>query len=300
MTTRADRLPRPEPLHIERASVAELPNVDYVVRLAQRAEWLMLQVPVTVTVDAGGERIDPTDEERQRLVARLAALLPEHKVWDSHFLPEQEWLADARREGLALDAEGTSIPGVSRFSIRRVLAEAAVAEHLDALMDAIGEYRTLANSLMARLAVQHGVGPVERVAYPYWGNRSHRGVLQSDDRNYTGGKRVSQWHYFFHGVDCCFTSQVTGQTVEARLGFEGEGGPEYGIIDPGFFLQFVNTTERFGPLVVLLRDWWENARIALEVLERRGRLRRVTGTHGISRGWALVQAGGDTPDGGAL
>jgi hypothetical protein len=283
-----------EPMRVERPSFADLPTDEYLVRLAQRAEWLMLQVPTVVTVVAGGEWQDPTEGERQRRVQVLTALLPEHQVWDSNFLPDERWLAAARRNGVDLDAEGTRIPGMSRFSVRRFVTGEAIEEHLGLLVAATGEYRALANALMRRLAAQLGVD-VREFAAQHWRKLAPQKGGRLDDG------RGEVWDYFFHGVDCAFTRAGTGVTVEARLGCGPLCGDDFGVLHPWFFLHFVNTaaaTDRpeYLPLARALRDWDGNARRALEFMERRGLLRRVQSDSVIARGWVVAEGGDPTSE----
>jgi len=264
----------PEPLRIERASVGELPSVDYLVRLADRVEWLLLQVPTTITVGASEEKwTDAAQEAKERLIARLVPLLPGHIVFDSGVM-----LDEAERRRPDRHTAGVVLRGLSRFTIRRLVSEAEVEAHRDALLAAIHQYRTLANDLMPRLAERLGAPAASFAADPLFWRRFGQ-----------AGRLDGEWGYFFHGVDCSFTNQRTGQNVEARQGFGGAAGVEsevaFGVIDPGFLLRFLATTEEFAPLASLLRDSYHNATRVLEVLETSGDLRRVEGAHGISRGW---------------
>ncbi len=275
--------PLPVPLRIERPSVAELPSAAYLVRLADRAEWLLLEVPTVATITAGGERVDPTQDDRERLVEALRPCLPEHMVWDHEFLPDQPFLHGERR-----DVEGSTLSGLSGLSIRRVIAEQAVEAHLDLLLSAATQYGALTNSLMARLAQQLGVDVSDFAADEFRHARSQMGPLSGHTVPCAG----EEWACFFHGVDCLFTSTTTGVAVEARLGFGAACGNDFGTLDPGFFLHFLNTSStvnaQYSLLTELLRDWWENARRTLEYMEQRGLLRRVSSAHDIGRGWVIA------------
>lgn len=90
---------------------------------------------------------------------------------------------------------------------------------------------------------------------------------------------------------CAFTSRTTGVTVEARLGYGPVCGEDFGVFDPGFFMWFINSNIPHGPeylpLAEMLRDWYENACRAMEFLERRGVLRRVSSEAMSARGWVM-------------
>ena len=271
-----------EPLRIERPNFAELPSTESLVRLAQDNEWLLIQVPTSVIV-VGGRRSDPTLEVRGRLMSEIATHLPRHAVWDSGFLPDDVSLPAARR-----NAEGTTLTGFARVSIRRVITDQAIEAHLDLLLSAATEYGSLTNSLMARLANQLGVSLSEFSANELWHPHEQRGRLRKE----VAVSMTEEWSYFFHGVDCLFESKVTGVTVEARLGFGAEGEHNFGVLDPWFFLQFLNTSSKvnaeYSLLLELLRDWRENALRAFEYMEQRGLLRSVSSAHDIGRGWVVA------------
>ena len=273
-----------EPMRIERPTFAELPSVDYLARLAERVEWLLLQVPTAATVGEDEKRSDPTLAERERYIRELTALLPEHQVWDGGFLPDEASLPAARR-----NAVGTVITGMARFSARRVVTERSLQQNLELLTSAAAEYRTLANALMRRLAWQLKVDVAEFAAHYSWHSHKQDGWL----RKHVGDADTDgEWRYFFHGVDCAFTNRTTEVTVEARLGYGSVCGEDFGVFDAGFFLWFINSNishrPEYLPLAEMLRDWWDNARLALEFMERHSVLRRISSDAVIGRGWVFV------------
>jgi len=263
---------------IERPSFADLPSVDELVRLAELEEWLIVQVPTAVTVGKDGKRSDETKLLRERYVRELAVLLPAHKVWDSGFLPNQASLAAAKHKTAACQ-----IAGLARFSIRKVVTDQALEDHLDLLTSAATEYRDIANALMHRLAGQLSVDVTRFAAQTLWHDQEQSGRLQPEEGD-------GEWRYFFHGVDCAFTSLTTGLTVEARLGY----GENFGVFDPGFFMNFIHSSlphrPDYQPIANILRDWWENARLALEFMERRGVLLLVHMGGEVGRGWVIASA----------
>ncbi|MGV3616296.1 MAG: DUF6896 domain-containing protein [Fimbriimonas sp.] len=271
-----------QPVRIECPSFAELPSVERVAQQAEVADWLVVQVPTVETVGEDGRLSDETWPARERLARDLAPLLPAHKVWDSGFRPHDPLLLVTKRR-----EPGSHLDGVARVTIRRVITEAAFEVRLDGLTAAAEEYRALTNVLMRRLARQLGVDVSEFAADADW--HRHEQIGQIPD---SGGA----WDYFFHGCDCAFRSVATGVTVEARLGYARFCGGDFGVYDPGFFMEFVNSSvsarPEYLPVAQLLQDWYENARRALEFLERHGVLRRLASEAGIGGGWVIARGDG--------
>jgi len=254
-----------EPTRIARSSFAELPSVDELARLAEFTEWLLVEVPNVVTVGDDGKRSDETIEVRERYVRELACLLPGHKVWDSGFLPDVPSLAVAKHK-----KPGSQIAGLARFSIRRVVTDQVLNDHLDLLTSATTEYGAMANALIRRLARQLKIDVSRLAAHTTWHDQEQKGRLRKQDGS---ADSDGEWTYFFHGEHCAFISVTTNITVEARLGC----GDDFGVFDPGFLLSFINSSAPhrpdYLPIAEILRDWWENARLALEFMQKRGVLR---------------------------
>lgn len=72
-----------------------------------------------------------------------------------------------------------------------------------------------------------------------------------------------EWDYFFHGMQCRFDNIKTGQVVDAQL-------KNYGylpdMLDPGFFLKYVNTTEKYADVAAFFNDDYENAHMVIHTL----------------------------------
>lgn len=157
-------------------------------------------------------------------------------------------------------------------TLKRVIPTGVVVEHEEAICAAARAFRATAARLMHALAGVIGLG-VEA-----FDDLLIRTTLGDRD----GGDVDAVWAYSFHGMECRFTNQLTGQDVEVELGF---GGGEFGVLDPYFFHRFVSTTPAFAPVAALFRDAFHDPLRALEVLERRGRFRRVvrplTGEDGL-------------------
>lgn len=241
-------------------------------------DWLLFEVAAVVTVDDHGKRADLTKEERGRIVRELASRLPEHRVWDGNFLPDQDSLPAAHR-----NEPGSVLSGTSRFSIRRLIPEKVLERHLESLTSAAREYRTWANELMRHLAAHLGVEVGEFAASWEWHNHEQIGSFQIGEE---------KWDYFFHGEDCAFANRSIGIMVEARLGFGPLCGEEFGVFDPWFFFKFMRSTlvqrSDYREIVETLDDCWDHAREALEFMERRHVLRLVSTEDKMWGGWVLA------------
>lgn len=275
-------LPKQEPYHLRCPTIADLPSLEELVALAEKHDCLLIQVPAEVAVGTDNRRIDPNQEAIRKLVADIVPRLPAHDVRDSPFIPDETSLPAARR-----NAEGSILTGMSRFGIRRFVTTEAILDHRDLFLWAIARYDALATTLMHRLSTQLGADVSEFAASEYWHAYEQTGLLSP----VSNGSADDTWHYFFHGSDCMFTNAKTGVTVEARLGFGADCGNHFGILDPGFFQCFLETSavasDEFVPLVNFLPQWSDALR-SLEVLEQQGLLRRVISADELAGGWHPV------------
>jgi hypothetical protein len=80
------------------------------------------------------------------------------------------------------------------------------------------------------------------------------------------------WTLDVHGDHCCFKHRSTGLTVEINMWF----GREFGVLDPFFFYNYMKTSPELEPPVEL-RDAFHDTHRAMEILEERGRLVKITG-----------------------
>lgn len=262
--------PRIDPVRLKRDRLSDLPSIEELVRLADEIEWILVEINATSLVQPDRSRSDETKAAREGIIRDLAARLPGHRVWDGGFLPDEASLPEARR-----NQPGTLLTGTVRFSMRRKVTEQDLASQFALLVSAAEEYRTLANALMRQLADHLGADLAAFATEPYgW------------HRHFQSGQ-MAEWNYFFHGGDCAFGNRTTGICVEAGLG----RGDDFGTFDPGFFLRFVNSNPAYRPLAETLRDGWDNARFALEFLEREEIVERPNPESEHARRWTMVSSG---------
>jgi hypothetical protein len=181
-----------------------------------------------------------TTDAKGSIVARLAAALPEHSVFDSGGDRASEWV-----------------------TVMRVIPAEVVVANADRFLAAMWLFRETAAGLAGRLADRLGVSA---------GDLLDRVTADDDAACDLGDGWVSRPH----GLECRFENKVTGQEVEVRLAF----GAELGVLDPYFFARFVKTTPGLDHLGVLLRHDFHDAARVLDLLAAGGHLTRVEGPFG--------------------
>ena len=88
------------------------------------------------------------------------------------------------------------------------------------------------------------------------------------------GKVNEQWNFWFHGAECQFKNQITGQIVELII----TNGSEFGALDSYFFLQYLKTTPEFKELANFFSEDASAVTKALNLLEDLGKLQRIDHT----------------------
>lgn len=88
------------------------------------------------------------------------------------------------------------------------------------------------------------------------------------------GKVDEEWNFWFHGAECQFENQKTGQIVELVI----TNGPEFGALDSYFFLKYLKTTPKFKELASFFSDDITSVTKALNLLEDLGKLQRINNT----------------------
>jgi hypothetical protein len=176
-------------------------------------------------------------------------------------------------ERLVIDRLAPQLPGYTVFdsgsgvTIKKVISEEEVLAKADAIVAAAAQFRRTAAGLMDRLARRLRIPLEVFFGLGYW-PLLRRGWFKDRWR----GRLDSHWSYGFHGHECGFRDHHTGQDVEVILGFQGE----FGVLDPFFFARFVATTTGLEKVAALFKDGFHDPLRALEVLEREGRLKRIT------------------------
>jgi hypothetical protein len=176
-------------------------------------------------------------------------------------------------ETLVIDRLAPELPDYTVFdsggavTIKKVIAEADVLAGADAIVAAAAVCRPTATGLMGRLSKKLGI-PVEAFYGLDYRPLLGRGWFRDRWR----GRLDSHWRYGFHGRQCGFREGATGRDVQVEMGFR----EEFGVLDPFFFAKFVTTTPGLEGVAALFKDDFHDPRRALMILERQGRLKRIT------------------------
>lgn len=88
------------------------------------------------------------------------------------------------------------------------------------------------------------------------------------------GKVNEEWNFWFHGAECQFENQITGQIVELVI----TNGSEFGALDSYFFLKYLKTTPEFKELANFFSDDSKAVTKTLNLLEDLGKLQRIDNT----------------------
>lgn len=80
-----------------------------------------------------------------------------------------------------------------------------------------------------------------------------------------------EWDFYFHGAECQFKNQKTGQIIELVI----TNGSEFGGLNSYFFLQYLKTTPKFKMLANFFSDDSKSVTKAFNLLEDLGELERI-------------------------
>jgi hypothetical protein len=190
-------------------------------------------------------------------------------------------------ERFVIDRLAPDLPDYTVFNsggavtIKKVIAEASILESADAIVSAALQFRRTADDLMTQLSRKLGI-PFEAFY-----RLEHHPLLRGRWFKSTwSGRLNSRWSYGFHGYQCRFRDKSSCQKLDVELGFDGE----FGVLDPFFFAAFVRTTPGLNAIAALFRDNFHDPLRTFEVLERTGRLTKVTDQTTGRAGWVALTA----------
>ncbi|MCA1596595.1 MAG: hypothetical protein LC772_09265 [Chloroflexi bacterium] len=246
-----------KPVYFNSPSAEELPPVAEIVQMAHLFDYLVLRFPTTIIIADAVSGGDSTNEFRSKLAKELGVLLRDHSVFASWPQIDEKYRDSPQRH-----TPGAALPGNAAVTLLKVISEEDVLAHADELVLAVRRFNEIANDLVNRLAAKWDVPPDSLNSYFFRWRRYN----DSAD----GERRLDEeWKYWFHGTECVFTHNATGQHVEFSFGSLGE----LGAPDPWFFSRFLETTPEFAPILRLFGDDYHDPRRALEILVTHGRLK---------------------------
>ena len=164
----------------------------------------------------------------------------------------QSALPNARVEGIA------PIHNFDRVRFWRILPRDEIISHADELMRAAREFADLAGDLCAQLAAKIGISTTELSL--------HGQHLPPENRPEQIGFLNADWRYFFHGFECGFEHQQSGQYLDVIFGFRDE----FGVMQAWFWHGFIESTPRFAELSNWLALGAHDVQSAMDVLIETG------------------------------
>jgi len=126
-----------------------------------------------------------------------------------------------------------------------------ILEFKEAIYNCVKDFRQDANYMMGQLASEFKFKIQPSISFPQEVYRRHynnKGIFKG------------KWSFYFHGSHCRFEHLSTGQVLEILFTFS----PEFGYINPFFFLGYIKTTEKHKWLEKVLNE--ENIDFAIELL----------------------------------
>lgn len=134
-----------------------------------------------------------------------------------------------------------------------------ILEFKDAIYYCAKDFRHDANALMTQLAAEYNFKIQQSISFPkeVYRHYNDKGIFKGE------------WSYFFHGSHCRFEHLNIGQVLEVFF----VCSPEFGYIDPYFFLVYIMTTEKHKWLKDVLNE--ENVLLAIDLLIKEGLLTKI-------------------------
>lgn len=149
-----------------------------------------------------------------------------------------------------------------KFYISPSIETDKILDRTEEIYDAAKSFRNDGIRLMTILGETYGVNTFEDglavIRNKSWDNKQR-------------GKANEEWDFWFHGAECQFKNNKTGQTVELVI----TNCPEFGALDSYFFLRYVETTPRFKKLADFFAGDSNAMTKALNLLEDMGKLHRI-------------------------
>jgi len=163
-----------------------------------------------------------------------------YKIIFGEELAEQRHVFEKQWKNGLPDFYVSSNPRNFAISLLKLLSKQDIEQHQDFFEKCAKDYRNLATKLITDLAITVGVNIEETYPLIAFGN------FNGDILKQTGV--FQDWNYFFHGLHCGFTNQLTQQHIEVSLNF----GLEFGELNPSFFVNYILTTPNYAPLPIFI------------------------------------------------
>lgn len=136
-------------------------------------------------------------------------------------------------------------------------------EKAEEIFQAASSFRKDGINLMKKLGGTYQINPFEKGELADLKRKSRE--------NQQRGKVDNEWSFWFHGAECQFKNQKTGQIVELVI----TNSSEFGALDSYFFHNYLRTTTKFNELANFFSDDQISVNKALTLLEDLGKLQRI-------------------------
>lgn len=176
------------------------------------------------------------DFDKSIVIQKLASQLPPHyRVFDS---------------GEKKDT--------THITVMRVIETETIVQYAESFMEAIERFLMLADELLVKLADKLMISVKELEP-----------ARTSGQLPWEPGELEQNWRYYFHGCECRFQHNITGQIVDITLRYPKN---RYARLDPYFLAKYLYSTPEERELAVLIQDEFHDTLTVLNVLLERGYL----------------------------
>jgi hypothetical protein len=156
-------------------------------------------------------------------------------------------------------------PVLFNLEMTKMITDAEIELHQDFFEQCAKDYRRLATQLITDLAAEFKV--TFNPDFPYLTALSLR------HNGYAVNGMMGNWRHMLHGHHYRFHHAITLQTIDVALSF----GSEFGILDPCFFLVFINSTPEYRPLPVTIHDEYSDGCRIIEKMTLLGKFEEIQG-----------------------
>ncbi|MBK9981090.1 MAG: hypothetical protein IPP15_01465 [Saprospiraceae bacterium] len=128
-------------------------------------------------------------------------------------------------------------------------------------------YKSIAQELIHKLITETDQPEMQVILNGQYDEIQNAKLRNGEDR------LTDEWNFDVHGEHCRFANEKTGQTLEVSLG----STDDIGNLDPYFFYEFLNTTDRYRHLTVYFKKPFQDMITFFEELEREKILKYARG-----------------------
>jgi len=147
------------------------------------------------------------------------------------------------------------------INVSKLITEDEIVAHAAFFEQCAKDYKKLATHLIHALAAHFNETIDPENAMNTFGK-----YKRSRQTGVMGG-----WEYRLHGAHCGFKNSETGQAIEVYL----ITSLEFGVLEPSFFVGFINTTGSYQPLLVEMYENYADGHRILEKMVALGKFERI-------------------------